>query len=217
MCGICGIVTLTGNKEISREILERMNNSMVHRGPDEGGIHLGDAVGLGSRRLSIIDLDGGRQPISNEDETLWIVLNGEIYNYRDLRLFLEKRGHRFRTNSDTETILHLYEEYGIDGIQHLDGIFAFAIWDSQKNELLLGRDHMGIKPLYYTYLPDRQLIFGSELKVILAHPNVRREVDLIALNEYLSYEYVPTPRTIIHNVWRLEAGHFLIELIETYE
>ncbi len=210
MCGICGIAAPTAvTAGISKEILERMTEVLVHRGPDESGYYLGAKAGLGSRRLSIIDLAGGRQPIPNEDKTTWIVLNGEIYNYRDLRAYLVKHCHEFRTNSDTEVILHLYEEFGIDCVQLLDGIFAFAIWDSQQNELVLVRDRMGIKPLYYTRLNDGQLVFGSEMKAVLAHPDVERDLDLISLNEYLSYEYVPTPRTIIRNVFRLEAGQVL--------
>jgi asparagine synthase (glutamine-hydrolysing) len=210
MCGICGIAVSRGGPQISREILERMNESITHRGPDEDGFYVNDKVGLASRRLSIIDLSGGRQPISNEDGTMKIVLNGEIYNYRELRSYLEKHGHDFHTQSDTEVILHLYEEFGTDCVQHLDGIFAFAIWNENTQELMLARDRMGIKPMYYTHLPDWQFIFGSEMKAILSNPAVERKIDLIALNEYLSYEYVPTPRTIIRNVWRLEAGHFLI-------
>jgi asparagine synthase (glutamine-hydrolysing) len=211
MCGICGIVA-TGHtpQAISREVLERMNQSIAHRGPDEDGFYLTERAGLASRRLSIIDLESGKQPITNEDETIWIVFNGEIYNYQELRSYLEKHGHVFCSHSDTETILHLYEEFGAECVQHLNGIFAFAIWDSRKQELTLSRDRMGIKPLYYTQLADGQFLFGSEMKAILAHPEVERKIDLIALNEYLSYEYVPTPRTIIRNVWRLEAGHTLV-------
>ena len=210
MCGICGIATSRGGPQISNDILHRMNESISHRGPDEDGFYVNEKVGLASRRLSIIDLTTGTQPISNEDETMRIVFNGEIYNYQELRDYLEKHGHLFRTLSDTEVILHLYEEFGTDCIQHLDGIFAFAIWNEKTQELLLARDRMGIKPMYYTHLPDWQFIFGSEMKSILANPAVERKIDLISLNEYLSYEYVPTPRTIIRNVWRLEAGHFLI-------
>ena len=210
MCGICGIAASRGGPQISNEILHKMNESISHRGPDEDGFYLNDKVGLASRRLSIIDLASGTQPISNEDETMQIVFNGEIYNYKALRSYLEKHGHLFRTESDTEVILHLYEEFGTDCIQHLDGIFAFAIWNENSHELLLARDRMGIKPLYYTHLPNWQFIFGSEMKALLANPAVERKIDLISLNEYLSYEYVPTPRTIIRNIWRLEAGHFLI-------
>lgn len=181
---------------------------MNHRGPDEQGIYIDKQVGLGSCRLSIIDLTSGRQPIANEDETMWIVFNGEIYNYRELRTYLQRRGHTLHTRSDTEVILHLYEEFGTDCVQHLNGIFAFAIWDIAREELFIARDRMGIKPLYYTETAN-QLIFGSEMKVMLAHPDVERDIDLISLNEYLSFEYVPSPRTIIRNIYRLEPGHIL--------
>ncbi|MCB9110544.1 MAG: asparagine synthase (glutamine-hydrolyzing) [Anaerolineales bacterium] len=210
MCGICGMAASRGGPPISHEVLKKMNDIIAHRGPDEDGFFVNDKVGLASRRLSIIDLAGGTQPIPNEDGSMQIVFNGEIYNYRELRNFLEKHGHTFRTQSDTEVILHLFEEFGTDCIQHLDGIFAFAIWNETKQELLIARDRMGIKPMYYTHLPDFQLVFGSEMKSILANPAVERKIDLISLNEYLSYEYVPTPRTIIQNVWRLEAGHYLL-------
>jgi asparagine synthase (glutamine-hydrolysing) len=208
MCGICGTVNLTDNQPVDEIILQRMTDSMRHRGPDEQGIYCKGGVGLGSRRLSIIDLIGGRQPISNEDGSRRIVFNGEIYNYRELRTFLEKQGHLFQTQTDTETILHLYEEFGSDCVQHLNGIFAIAIWDDVRQELFLARDGIGIKPLYYTKT-EKLFIFGSELKVILAHPAVRREIDLISLDEYLSYEYVPTPRTILRDIYRLEPGHVL--------
>ena len=211
MCGICGIVATGDHAQVvSKEILERMNESITHRGPDEDGFYVTDKVGLASRRLSIIDLASGRQPIANEDGTTWIVFNGEIYNYHELRSYLEKHGHVFRTNSDTETILHLYEEFDTECVQHLNGIFAFAIWNSKKQELILSRDRMGIKPMYYTRLANGQFLFGSEMKAILCHPEVERKIDLISLSEYLSYEYVPTPRTIIRNVWRLEAGYTLV-------
>jgi asparagine synthase (glutamine-hydrolysing) len=186
-----------------------MTHRISHRGPDEDGFFIDSRVGLGSRRLSIIDLAGGRQPISNEDNTLHIVFNGEIYNYKELHSFLEHHGHAFRTQADTESILHLYEELGLECLARLDGIFALAIWDSQAQELLLARDRMGIKPLYYSTLPGGQLIFGSEMKALLSHPGLRRELDLDALNEYLSYEYVPSPHTILKGVYRLEPGHYL--------
>jgi len=211
VCGICGIVAIKDvGQAVSREILEQMNQSIAHRGPDEDGFYITHAAGLASRRLSIIDLESGKQPIANETGKIWIVFNGEIYNYHELRNYLEKHGHVFHTNSDTETILHLYEEFGIDCVQHLNGIFAFAIWNGEKQELILSRDRMGIKPMYYTHLANGQFLFGSEMKVILAHPEVERKMDLIALNEYLSYEYVPSPRTIIRNIWRLEASHTLV-------
>lgn len=208
MCGICGIVDLKSSQSVNQDILLKMTQAMKHRGPDEQGIYQCDSVGLGSRRLSIIDLAGGRQPIANEDESMWIVFNGEIYNYRELRTYLQKKGHAFRTQTDTEVILHLYEEFGLDCVQHLNGIFAFAIWDIPHQELTLARDRMGIKPLYYTQTGD-SFIFGSELKVLLAHPEVKREIDLISLNEYLSFEYVPSPRTIIRHIYRLEPGYSL--------
>ncbi len=210
MCGICGFVSLSGKlQQNSNYIIKKMNSSMTHRGPDEEGYYIDNMICLGSRRLSIIDLQTGKQPIDNEDNSLHIILNGEIYNFRELRQYLKKHGHIFTTNTDTEVILHLYEEFGADCVQHLDGIFAFAIWNSQKGELFIARDRMGVKPLYYTLLNDGTLVFGSEMKVILSNPNVERDIDLISLNEYLSYEYVPTPRTIIKNVFRLEAGYFL--------
>jgi asparagine synthase (glutamine-hydrolysing) len=208
MCGICGIVTLHSSDSIDERLLQAMTRCIKHRGPDEEGMYAEPQVGLGSRRLSIIDLAGGRQPIANEDESAWIVFNGEIYNYRELRVYLEKRGHCFRTQADTEVILHLYEEFGDDCVQHLNGIFAFAIWDKNSRELFLARDRTGIKPLYYAEV-NNQLVFGSELKVLLLHPEVRREIDLISLNEYLSFEYVPSPRTIMRGIYRLEPGHFL--------
>ncbi|GIK39894.1 MAG: asparagine synthetase B [Chloroflexota bacterium] len=205
MCGICGIVNLKTSQPVNQSVLQKMTRAMKHRGPDEQGFYQCGPVGLGSRRLSIIDLAGGRQPIANEGESMWIVFNGEIYNYRELRVFLQKKGHTFRTQTDTEVILHLYEEFGLECVQHLNGIFAFAIWDIPRQELTLARDRMGIKPLYYTET-DNGFIFGSELKVVMAHPEVKREIDLISLNEYLSFEYVPTPRTIIRHIYRLEPG-----------
>jgi asparagine synthase (glutamine-hydrolysing) len=208
MCGICGVVSIRSVEPVERSVLMEMTQLMRHRGPDDQGIYLGKHAGLGSRRLSIIDLEGGRQPITNENETVWIVFNGEIYNYRELRAYLQKRGHIFRTHTDTEVILHLYEEFGSDCVQHLDGIFAFAIWDQSARDLFIARDRMGVKPLYYAEVCDK-LIFGSEMKVLLNHPEVEKDIDLISLNEYLSYEYVPSPRTIIRGVHRLSPGHTL--------
>lgn len=207
MCGICGTVTLNGIKSPDLGILKNMLKVIEHRGPDDQGHFIDQKAGLGSQRLSIIDLEGGKQPITNEDQTRWIVFNGEIYNYQELRENLLKRGHKFRTLSDTEVILHLYEEYGEGCLQYLDGIFAFAIWDLENQALFLGRDRLGIKPLYYAQISD-QLIFASEMKSILAHPDIHPDIDLISLNEYLSYEYVPTPRTIIRHVRRLEPGQY---------
>lgn len=160
MCGICGIVAFDASQPIDSHVLMKMTKVMKHRGPDEQGILQDGQVGLGSRRLSIIDLVGGRQPICNEDETMWIVFNGEIYNYRELRTFLLKKDHTFRTATDTEVILHLYEEFGVDCIQNLNGIFAFDIWDSLRQEILIARDRMGVKPLYYTQANESESLKG---------------------------------------------------------
>lgn len=207
MCGICGIVAFD-SPAVDARVLAQMTQAIKHRGPDEQGTYIDGCVGLGSRRLSIIDLIGGKQPIANEDESTWIVFNGEIYNYRDLSVYLHKRGHQFRTQTDTEVILHLYEEYGPECVRYLDGIFAFAIWNGLRREAVIARDRMGVKPLYYTETPHG-LVFGSEMKALLAHPDIGRDIDLISLNEYLSYEYVPSPRTIIRGIYRLEPGHLL--------
>jgi asparagine synthase (glutamine-hydrolysing) len=189
-------------------LIDAMCRTIVHRGPDEQGIYVQGHVGLGSRRLSIIDLEGGKQPIHNEDKTIWIVSNGEIYNYPALTRTLEQRGHRFYTRSDTETIIHAYEEFGDEFLHHLNGMFGFALWDARRQRLVLARDRIGIKPLYYTF-HDNTLIFASELKAILAYPHTERNIDLVALNDYLSYEYVPAPRTIFQDIFKLPPGHAL--------
>lgn len=176
-----------------------------HRGPDDEGTHFNDHVALGMRRLSIIDLAGGHQPIANEDETCWVVLNGEIFNYRELRTQLQERGHQFRTHTDTEVIVHAYEEWGEACPERLNGQFAFAIWDKPRQRLFLARDRVGIKPLYYTEHAGN-LIFGSELRVVLTHPDVPRELDLEAVDAYLTYEHVPAPRSIIQGVAKLPPG-----------
>ena len=212
MCGICGVVERDGT--IDRETLRRMTAVLRHRGPDDEGYHVADgngggpAAGLGFRRLSIIDLDTGNQPISNEDGSVWIVFNGEIYNFPELRAELEARGHRFATNADTEVIVHLYEERGPRCLEGLNGMFALAVWDERRRELLLARDRLGKKPLYYAELGDR-LLFASELKSLLQHPLCPRELDFEALTRYLAFEYVPTPRAIFAGVRKLPAGHFL--------
>ncbi len=208
MCGICGVVSLDVEKPVEEGVVVSMCRMMIHRGPDDDGYFIEGGVGLGMRRLSIIDLAGGRQPIHNEDESLWIVFNGEIYNFPEMKTFLEKLGHRFYTRSDTEVIVHAYEEFGEECVKHLNGMFAFAIWDKKHRKLFVARDRTGIKPLHYT-LAKGQLIFGSELKAILVHPDVERRIDLVALNEYLSFEYVPTPRTIFKNIKKLPPGHTL--------
>jgi asparagine synthase (glutamine-hydrolysing) len=181
---------------------------MRHRGPDGQGEYGDDAVAMGSTRLAIIDLSGGQQPIHNEDQTIWIVFNGEIYNSPALRHQLEQLGHVFYTRSDTEAIVHAYEEYGEECVRHLNGIFAFAIWDTEKRTLFIARDRIGVKPLFYTQT-SRSLIFASELKVLLTHPLVERHIDLVSLDQYLTFEYVPAPRSIIKGVKKLPPGHTL--------
>jgi len=208
MCGICGIVSSETAPPPDPHVVARMSRVMTHRGPDEEGSYCDERAVLGVRRLSIIDLAGGHQPMTNEDGSLRIVFNGEIYNYRELRRFLVNKGHTFRTHSDTEVILHLFEERGVDALEHLNGIFAFAIWNARRRTLFIARDRMGVKPVYYSQTA-RGLSFGSELKVLLEDPDVVRRLDLSGLNEYLSYEYVPTPRTILQDVRRLPAGHYL--------
>lgn len=205
MCGICGIFQLDPESVVDRTLLQTMNRTLVHRGPDDEGYYTAGPVGLAMRRLSIIDLDGGRQPITNEDESLWIVYNGEIYNYPELMSDLVSRGHCFRTKSDTEVILHLYEEMGEECVTRLSGMFAFAIWDSTKRTLFIGRDRLGIKPLFYSFKPRGHLIFASEMKAILAAP-VGRDWDFQALHDYLSLMYVPTPATAFAAIRKLPPG-----------
>jgi len=210
MCGIVGIHSLNGHRPIPRPVLAAMNRALTHRGPDSEGYHE-DAgrVGLAMRRLSIIDVSGGDQPISNEDGTIWIVFNGEIYNFPELRAELEARGHRFRTHSDTETIVHAYEEFGDDCVDRLRGMFTFAIWDASRRRLLLARDRVGIKQLYYSVV-DGQLLWGSEIKSLLQHPAVPRRLNPSAINHFLTYLYVPEPLTAFEGIHELPAGHVLI-------
>lgn len=208
MCGICGMV---GDNDVKK--LEAMTNVMAHRGPDDAGIYVsnkGQPVGLGNRRLSIIDLsEAGHQPMCNEDGTVWLSHNGEIYNYRELRQELVERGHVFRSNTDTETILHLYEEYGLELCKKLVGMFAFALWDEGKQRLFLARDRLGIKPLYYT-LTSTGIVFSSEIKPILQSGAVVPEVDLDALNYYLTFLWVPGPLTMFKGIRKLLPGHYLV-------
>ena len=188
--------------------LRRMCESIIHRGPDDEGLVLRDGVGLGVRRLSIIDLQSGHQPIANEDETIWIVFNGEIYNYPELRTELAGLGHRYRTQSDTEVVVHAYEQWGDACVERLNGMFGFAIWDRRGRRMLLARDRLGIKPLYFR-LEDRRLVFGSELKAVLQAPDVPREIDPAALRDYLALEYVPSPKTIFRGINKLTPGSVL--------
>ncbi len=208
MCGIAGFVN-NSNEKADRSILERMNRAIVHRGPDEDGYYLKDNVAMAMRRLAIIDLAGGQQPIPNEDRTKWIVYNGEVYNYQELREGLFARGHKLNTSSDTEAVVHLYDEYGADCLRHLRGMFAFAIWDETESSLFLARDRVGKKPLLYSLLPDGGIVFGSEFTALLEHPGVSREVDHDAIDSYISYLCVPAPMTAFKQIRKLEPGHWL--------
>jgi asparagine synthase (glutamine-hydrolysing) len=208
MCGIAGIVRWNG-APIAEEEIRGMCGAIVHRGPDEEGVYLGDGVALGMRRLSIIDLEGGQQPISNEDRSVWIVFNGEIYNYRELRRDLERNGHQFQTGSDTETIVHLYEEMGPRCVERLRGMFGFAIWDEKKRQLLLARDRMGIKPLYYTER-NGELLFSSELKPILQQRQVPRAVDWGAANHLFTFLATPSNQSIVEGIRKLEPARVAV-------
>src|SRR5207253_10998100 len=208
MCGICGVFSPDRDQRVDREVLLAMNQQIVHRGPDDNGIFTEANVGLAMRRLSIIDVQTGHQPINNEDESVRIVFNGEIYNEQELRVDLEARGHRYRTKSDTETIVHLYEEYGRDCVKHLRGMFAFAIWDRRKRNLFVTRDRLGIKPLYYRW-DGRTFLFGSEIKTILAYPGVKAEFNQRTLAEYLGFGYIAGPETMFAGIRKLLSGHTL--------
>ncbi|TMI22963.1 asparagine synthase (glutamine-hydrolyzing) [Candidatus Bathyarchaeota archaeon] len=208
MCGIVGIVESSG-RPVNHSWLEAMNGAIRHRGPDDDGFYVNGAVGLGMRRLSIIDVEGGHQPIHNEDKTVWVVFNGEIYNFREIRESLEKRGHQFQTDSDTETLVHLYEEFGAEGISRLRGMFAYALWDENRERLILARDRIGIKPLYYSFAGGR-LLFGSELKSFLAVPAFTPEINPSAIEAYLTYLYIPGPQTVFRGVTELPPAHYLV-------
>jgi asparagine synthase (glutamine-hydrolysing) len=208
MCGIVGVLSLNGTL-IAREDIQNMCAAIVHRGPDDEGLYVAPGVALGMRRLSIIDLESGHQPISNEDGSVWVVFNGEIYNFEALRQTLESRGHRFRTRTDTEVIAHLYEDHGPELVNHLRGMFAFAVWDQRRRRLLLARDRLGIKPLYYGEVNGR-LIFASELKAILSLPEVDRHLDWTAVNHLFTSLTTPSSRSIIRGIRKLEPAHVLI-------
>jgi asparagine synthase (glutamine-hydrolysing) len=209
MCGIVGTLNLTTSYPIQEATLRQMLAMIRHRGPDQFGLYLDDRVGLGNARLSIIDLSSGQQPIANEDETLWIVFNGEIFNYVELRPQLEARGHRFTTNTDTEVILHMYEDLGPGCLAHFNGQFALAIWDIRQQTLFLARDRLGIRPLFYTQA-DGALIFGSEIKAILADPRVQAEMDPVALDQIFTFWSPLSPRTIFRNILEVPPGHYLL-------
>ncbi|WP_454065105.1 asparagine synthase (glutamine-hydrolyzing) [Candidatus Nitrospira salsa] len=209
MCGICGVFNVGTGAPVPVSLLKTMADTIVHRGPDEEGFYSVGPVGLAHRRLSIIDLEGGQQPQTNEDQSVWVVFNGEIYNFQELRDFLLKKGHTFKTRSDTEVIVHLYEEKGEDCFKDLRGMFAIAIWDSRQRQLLLARDRVGKKPLFYAYNESR-VVFGSEMKAVLAAPDVSRDVDLEALSDYFSLLYVPAPKSIFTSVRKVLSGHYVV-------
>jgi asparagine synthase (glutamine-hydrolysing) len=208
MCGICGIFDTKGHP-VDRDLLVRMNTRIRHRGPDGEGMYFGPGVGLANRRLSIIDLEGGGQPIANEDDSVNVVFNGEIYNYVELRDELKKKGHVFRTQSDTEVIVHGYEEWGDECTSRFNGMFAFALWDSKRRRLFIARDHLGVKPLYYVLLGER-LLFASEIKSLLVDPECPREVDIQALSQLFTLRYVPSPRTLFQGIQKLPPAHQMI-------
>ena len=194
MCGIVGVWDF--KNRIDKDILKRMRDLLKHRGPDDKGIYIDNHIGVAHRRLSIIDLTkAGHQPMSNENNSIWITYNGEIYNFKELRKYLKKKGHRFKSNTDTEVVIHAYEEYGFDCLKKFNGMFAFAIWDSNKKQIFLARDRIGQKPLVY-YQDKDKFIFASELKAILPYPEINKEISNEAISHYLSFGYVPTPLCI---------------------
>jgi len=210
MCGIAGIYNFKDSREVDCKLLQRMTDVIQHRGPDADGIYVNGNIGLGHRRLSIIDLsEAGRQPMFSDDKQLVIVFNGEIYNYLEHREDLLKRGHRFYSRTDTEVIIYLYRKYGEECVQYLRGMFAFAIWDEQKQQLFLARDRIGQKPLYY-YCDGERFVFGSELKCFLEDPTIPKEINYEALNDYFLYLYIPSPKTIYKNIYKLPPAHYMI-------
>jgi asparagine synthase (glutamine-hydrolysing) len=209
MCGIVGILDTRGRRDVSRELVSRMNETQFHRGPDEVGLHVEPGLGLGHRRLSIIDLKTGQQPLYNEDHSVVIVYNGEIYNYQSLIPELTRLGHVFRTRSDTEVVVHGWEAWGPACVERFRGMFAFALWDRNQSTLFLARDRLGVKPLHYALLPDGMFLFGSEIKSLLAHEGVERNIDPCAVEEYFALGYVPEPRTIFRSVKKLPPAHTL--------
>ena len=209
MCGIVGIWDSRGQRTIDRGTLLRMNESQHHRGPDETGVHMAPGVGFGHKRLSIIDLATGQQPLFNEDRTVVVTYNGEIYNYRELIPELVALGHVFRTRSDTEVIVHAWEAWGERCVDRFRGMFAFGLWDERRQTLFLARDRLGVKPLFYAQLPDGMVVFGSELKSLLAHGGLKRDIDPRSVEDYFALGYVPEPRTIFSAAKKLEPGHTL--------
>jgi asparagine synthase (glutamine-hydrolysing) len=210
MCGIAGIYHERADRAVDPTVLQRMNDAMAHRGPDGDGFHRAEGIGFAHLRLAIIDREGGHQPLFNEDGTVCVTYNGEIYNFQELFEELRDRGHTFRTHCDTEAIVHAWEEWGEDCVKRFRGMFAFAIWDSRQQVMFLGRDRLGIKPLHYAVLADGTVVFGSELKSVLVHPEVDRTVDLQATEDYFALGYVPDPKTIYRSVMKLAPGHTLL-------
>jgi asparagine synthase (glutamine-hydrolysing) len=208
MCGIAGKLNFDA-QPIDRERLAAMTTAVAHRGPDADGFYFGPGIGLGHRRLSIIDLATGDQPLANEDGTVWVIFNGEIYNFAEIRVDLERAGHSFRTHSDTEVIVHAYEQWGEKAIDRFRGMFAFALWDEPRRRLVLARDRLGIKPLYYS-VTRTGITFGSEIKSIIEDPDVPRDWSAPALDAYLALQYVPCPQTIFRDVSKLPPGHVLV-------
>lgn len=209
MCGIAGIFDLLGTRPVDAALLRRMNERQHHRGPDETGLHLEPGVGFAHKRLAIIDLASGHQPLFNEDGSVAVVFNGEIYNFADLMAELEGLGHAFRTHCDTEVIVHAWEEWGETCVERFRGMFAFALWDRNRQTLFLARDRFGVKPLFYALLDDGQFLFGSELKVLTAHPGLKRRLDVAAVEDYFAYGYIPEPRTIFAAARKLPPAHTL--------
>lgn len=209
MCGIAGKFNLDG-RPADEGLVTQMARLLSHRGPDEEGVYVSGPVGLANRRLSIIDLDTGRQPIANEDGTVWVVLNGEIYNFVELRSLLEGKGHRFKTRTDTEVIVHLYEECGVGLLDHLRGMFAFALWDQRRRQLLLARDRLGEKPLFYADIPGKSLLFASELKSLLADRELALSLNPAAVDQFLSFLFIPAPASIYNEIKKLPPAHYLL-------
>lgn len=210
MCGIVGMFDTRAQREPEKQALRSMNQAQFHRGPNEGGELFAPGVALGHRRLSIIDLSTGQQPLYNEDGAVAVVFNGEIYNFPELTRELQAAGHRFRTHSDTEVIVHAWEQWGVECVRRFNGMFAFAVWDSRQQQLFLARDRVGKKPLYYTILPDGWLCFASEMKSLLALPNVDRSLDVRAVEEYFAFGYIPDPRSILQAVRKLPPAHTML-------
>ncbi|WP_298620763.1 XrtA/PEP-CTERM system amidotransferase [uncultured Zoogloea sp.] len=209
MCGIAGLFDTRGSRDFDRDLMKRMNDIQFHRGPDEGDLHFEPGVALGHRRLSIIDLSTGQQPLFNEDGTVAVVFNGEIYNFQELVPELEALGHRFHTRSDTEVIVHAWESWGEECVQRFRGMFAFALWDRNKQTFFMARDRLGVKPFFYAILDDGTLVFGSELKVLMQHPGLDRRIDPHAVEEYFALGYVAEPRTIFKGAKKLQPGESL--------